>query len=173
MLLTARVENEFEHGANVNENGDYDFLQVHDCLVDVVLLVAKAVFVQYLAGEAKGCDALVLWLDCDKEGENICFEVIDAVASSLKKSPSGRLMDMVFRARFSAISDAEIKEAMRALVKPNLNESLSVDARQELDLRVGCAFTRFQTRYFQASDLQCTCPFFLLKIKFYRRADAL
>ncbi|KAH6923707.1 hypothetical protein HPB50_005177 [Hyalomma asiaticum] len=116
---------------------------------------------RFLEKEAQGCDYLVLWLDCDKEGENICFEVINIVKPFLRK-PASYNQQYIFRARFSAITEKDIKAAMNQLVEPNENEARSVDARQELDLRIGCAFTRFQTKYFQGKygNLDSACVSF-------------
>ena len=89
-----------------------------------------------------GCDELILWLDCDREGEAIGFEVIDVC---VKRRPRLR----VRRARFSALIPADIHRAMRTLVQPDKNASDAVAARQEVDLRLGAAFTRLQTKTLQ------------------------
>lgn len=92
-----------------------------------------------LRSEAKKSQHLILWLDCDREGENIAFEVIQVC-----KEANSRLR--IHRAKFSAFIPREIHGSMENLVAPDENMSNAVDARQEIDLRIGAAFTRFQTR---------------------------
>ncbi|KAF5192263.1 Dna topoisomerase 3-beta [Thalictrum thalictroides] len=104
----------------------------------------KAHICRHLSQEARGCGSLVLWLDCDREGENICFEVIECTGFNGKGDQR-----RVYRARFSSVTEKDILKALGNLVEPNRNEALAVDARQEIDLKVGVAFTRFQTSYFQ------------------------
>eukprot|EP00921_Rhytidocystis_pertsovi_P010947 GHVQ01017627.1.p1 GENE.GHVQ01017627.1~~GHVQ01017627.1.p1 ORF type:complete len:865 (-),score=112.32 GHVQ01017627.1:231-2825(-) len=116
----------------------------------------------HIVSESKGVDHLVLWLDCDREGENICFEVIRCATPNMNKhrgGGGGLSRQTIWRAHFSALAPSDLKRAMNNLVEPNENESNAVDARQELDLKVGCAFTRFQTRYFQGKygDLDSSC----------------
>ncbi|CAG8638027.1 972_t:CDS:10, partial [Paraglomus brasilianum] len=109
---------------------------------------SKQHITKHLQNESRGADYVVLWLDCDREGENICFEVVDNVFNSMKE-PQKTKESRILRAKFSAITHTDIRKAMDNLIYPNKNESLAVDARQELDLKIGCAFTRFQTRFFQ------------------------
>ncbi|KAL0366648.1 UNVERIFIED_CONTAM: DNA topoisomerase 3-beta [Sesamum radiatum] len=104
-------------------------------------LIALSLNLRHLSQEARGCGHLVLWLDCDREGENICFEVIECTGF---QSTAGK---KVHRARFSSVTEKDILKAMNSLVEPNRNEAQAVDARQEIDLKVGVAFTRFQTSY--------------------------
>lgn len=66
----------------------------------------------------------------------------------MRRSPSNS-QQTIFRAHFSAITPKDIEKAMSCLGSPNECESKAVEARQELDLKVGVAFSRFQTRYFQ------------------------
>ncbi|KAK9040294.1 hypothetical protein V6N11_015465 [Hibiscus sabdariffa] len=99
-----------------------------------------------LEEEARRCQWLVLWLDCDREGENIAFEVIE-VCRAVNRHLTIR------RARFSALIEREIHHATQNLIDPNQWFSDAVDARQatelshieEIDLRIGASFTRFQT----------------------------
>lgn len=91
-----------------------------------------------LEREIRSCDGLIIWTDCDREGENIGYEIIE-VCKAIKPNIS------VHRAKFSEITAASIFRAVSNLEQPNKNVSDAVEVRQELDLRTGAAFTRLQT----------------------------
>ena len=92
--------------------------------------------------EARKCGKLILWLDCDREGENIAMEVVNVCR---EKNATLEIQ----RARFSAIIPRDIWACMQHLDTVNTHFSDAVDARQEIDLRIGAAFTRFQTLFLQ------------------------
>lgn len=91
-----------------------------------------------LEEETRKSQYLIIWTDCDREGENIGFEVIQ-VCQAVKSNIQ------VYRAKFSEITYQSINRALSNLERPNKNISDAVEVRQELDLRIGAAFTRFQT----------------------------
>ena len=62
----------------------------------------------------RGCTDLILWLDCDREGEAIGFEVMEACAKAQRNL-------RVRRARFSALIPRDIQYALDHLVQPGTN----------------------------------------------------
>jgi len=101
-----------------------------------------------LETEARKADALILWLDCDREGEAIAAEVreVCVCANPRLAQPFGpQCPTKVFRAKFSTVLPNEIQRALRSLGRVNESYVGAVEARSEIDLRVGAAFTRFQT----------------------------
>nr|PIM04076.1 DNA topoisomerase family protein [Toxoplasma gondii COUG] len=115
------------YGAPVERNISQDAGDVRKNLVDL----------------ARKAQWLVLWLDCDREGENIAFEVL-----SVCREANASLN--VFRAVFSALTKADLERACRTLQAPDRNQSDAVDTRSEIDLRIGASFTRFLTMRYRS-----------------------
>ncbi|KAJ3336283.1 DNA topoisomerase 3-alpha [Gonapodya sp. JEL0774] len=105
-------------------------------------------FASNIRHHGRTADIVVIWTDCDREGENIGAEIAE-----IAREVNHRVQ--VLRARFSVISPPELRRAMNQLDQLNLLTSAAVDARQELDLRIGAAFTRFMTKRLRVfSDLK-------------------
>jgi hypothetical protein len=86
--------------------------------------------VETLTAESRRATRLIVWTDCDREGENIADEVAHVCTLANDR------LD-VYRARFSEISANAVHTAMRHLVRIDRHQVDAVDARQELDLRIG------------------------------------
>ncbi|KAN0061763.1 DNA topoisomerase [Thecaphora frezii] len=98
---------------------------------------------QNLRNEARGAAAVMIWTDCDREGEHIGSEI---VAECRKVNRNIK----VLRARFSAIIANQIHQACQNTIDLDWLSADAVEARIQLDLRIGAAFTRMQTMSLQS-----------------------
>ncbi|KAJ3523962.1 hypothetical protein NM688_g8641 [Phlebia brevispora] len=96
-----------------------------------------------LATEARRAQTLMIWTDCDREGENIGSEIVGVCRKAQRQI-------VVRRARFSAIIPQQIHNAAQHPVDLDMAQSNAVEARMALDLRIGAAFTRYQTNTLKA-----------------------
>ncbi|KDQ57416.1 hypothetical protein JAAARDRAFT_193749 [Jaapia argillacea MUCL 33604] len=95
-----------------------------------------------LIAEAKKSQSLIIWTDCDREGENIGAEIATICRRANRNIT-------VKRARFSAIIAQQIHHAAQHPVDLDMAQAEAVEARILLDLRLGAAFTRMQTMSLQ------------------------
>lgn len=75
--------------------------------------------------KARGVDYLVLWLDCDKEGENICFEVIDCAKPSMN-----RFSDQVFMENYFSFITFIVHSMFMEKIVRVISVSLDFDESQ-------------------------------------------
>ncbi|WFD30679.1 DNA topoisomerase [Malassezia sp. CBS 17886] len=128
-----------------------------------------------LAAEARRADVLMIWTDCDREGEHIGLEIVQHCQRA-----QARLV--VKRARFSALIASQLHNACMAPGELDYNAAYAVEARQQIDLRTGAAFTRLQTGTLKATlpDLDglvisygpCQFPALGFVVDHYRRVQA-
>uniref|UniRef100_A0AC34FQ20 DNA topoisomerase n=1 Tax=Panagrolaimus sp. ES5 TaxID=591445 RepID=A0AC34FQ20_9BILA len=97
---------------------------------------------QTLIEQSRSSQILILWTDCDREGEHIGAEIVHVC---LRQNP--RLE--VYRARFSEITAPSVYRALQNVVRLDQRMVDAVDCRTELDLRIGAAFTRLQSLHLQ------------------------
>lgn len=114
-----------------------------------------------LAAEARMADLLMIWTDCDREGEAIGYEIFQA---ALKGNRRLEVAD-VWRAHFSHLERSHIVQAAKRPLRLNMNTVHAVNCRQEVDLKVGASFTRLLTDLLRRSKLHTetvsygTCQF--------------
>lgn len=91
-------------------------MELFDAPVEIVVKKESLEIQRTLIEEAKKCNVLLLWLDCDLEGENIAYEVTKVCTEANPR------LD-VYRARFSG-KKCTFSMYLHSLI-PNFNASSS------------------------------------------------
>ncbi|KAH9948967.1 DNA topoisomerase [Amylocystis lapponica] len=134
---------EYEFDAAHSKWKSCDPFQLFEATIMPAVKKESKTIEQNLKAEARRAQLLMIWTDCDREGENIGSEV-----ASICRKANNRIQ--VKRARFSAIIPQQIHNAAQHPVNLDMAQSEAVEARIILDLRLGAAFTRLQTLNLQS-----------------------
>lgn len=110
-------------------------------LLDAQLLevVLKQDVYDNIAQEARNSDYLMIWTDCDREGEFIGYLIFKAAEKS------GITLNKTYRAQFSHLERGHILYASQNPGRLDINAVNAVSCRMEIDFRVGTSFTRLLT----------------------------
>lgn len=103
---------------------------------DIVKTPTEKTLVSTLKRLARQADRVVIATDYDREGELIGSDIIGLVREA---NPNAEFS----RARFSALTPAEIKQAFSEADKLHWNLAMAGEARQDIDLLWGAVLTRF------------------------------
>lgn len=102
-----------------------------------------------IAREARNADKLMIWTDCDREGEYIGWEIM-TVAQGVNRRLN---VETTLRAQFSHLEPSHVVEAAANPTFLDMRLVEAVECRTEFDLRVGTLFTRFLTNIYKSKRL--------------------
>ncbi len=91
-----------------------DMQSLYEIPLEKVPTETSTKVVENLVQYSRDVDDLVIWTDCDREGEAIGFDIIDLCR---KRKPGIK----IHRAHFSALTKQDIERAANNLLPPNRN----------------------------------------------------
>lgn len=107
----------------------------------IIEVITKKEVYENIAQEARTSDKLMIWTDCDREGEFIGFSIFKAAQLG---NPNITLMNTV-RSQFSHLERSHVIRACHNPGRLDINAVNAVSCRMEVDFRVGTSFTRLLT----------------------------
>ena len=102
----------------------------------IIKIPTNKTLIKTVQAEARKADEVIIATDFDREGELIGVDAINKIKEVRPDIP-------VKRARFSALTPAEIKRVFAHLEDPYYDLASAGEARQDIDLIWGASLTRF------------------------------
>ncbi|EGW31593.1 DNA topoisomerase [Spathaspora passalidarum NRRL Y-27907] len=121
--------------------------KLFDC--DLVELVDKQDVFDNISKEAATANKLMIWTDCDREGEYIGFEIFKAANKGNRRI---QIAD-IWRGKFSHLERNHIIRAANNPIRLDMKSVAAVACRMEVDFRVGTSFTRLLTESLRQHNL--------------------